>query len=139
MPLPQGEEGMKKHKKRQAVVAVIKKNDKFLFIQRSGKVHSAQGYWCPVSGKIEDNETQEEALKREVREEVGLDIVATKKVCVIPSRNKQFLLHFWEAEIVSGEAYIASDEITDVTWVTIAEMKKLYPVFEEDIAVFETL
>jgi len=125
--------------KKNAVVAIIQKEDTFLFIKRSNYINTAAGYWCPVSGRLEENETQIEALEREVKEEVGLSVKALNKICEIPSHNNQFILHFWTTEIISGEASITSNEATDFRWVTLEQMKKLDPVFEEDIQVFEKL
>ncbi len=125
--------------KKNAVVAIIQKEDKFLFIKRSNYIDTAAGYWCPVSGRLEENETQIEALEREVMEEVGLRVKALEKICEIPSHNNQFTLHFWATEIISGEASIISNEATDFKWVTLEQMKQLHPVFEEDIRVFEKL
>jgi len=125
--------------KQDAVVAIIQQADRFLFIKRSDYIDTAAGYWCPVSGRLEENETQIEALEREVMEEVGLSVKALKKVSEIPSHNNQFTLHFWTTEIISGEASITSNEATDFRWVTLEQMKQLHPVFEEDIQVFEKL
>lgn len=125
--------------KKDAVVAIIRKADTFLFVKRSNYINIAAGYWCPVSGRVEKNETQIEALQREVKEEVGLGVKALKKICEIPSHDNQFKLHFWTTEIVSGEASITSNEATDFKWVTIEQMKQLHPVFQQDIQVFEKL
>jgi 8-oxo-dGTP pyrophosphatase MutT (NUDIX family) len=125
--------------KKDAVVAIIQKGDTFLFVKRSDYIDTAAGYWCPVSGRVEENETQIEALEREVMEEVGLSVKALEKICEIPSHNNQFILHFWTIEIISGEASITSNEATDFRWVTLEQMKQLAPVFEEDIQVFEKL
>ena len=125
--------------KQDAVVAIIQKEDRFLFVKRSNYIDTAAGYWCPVSGRIEENETQIEALEREVKEEVGLSVRALKKICEIPSHNNQFKLHFWTTEIISGEASITSNEATDFRWVTLEQMKQLAPVFDEDVQVFENL
>ena len=125
--------------KKNAVVAIIQKEDAFLFIKRSNYIDTAAGYWCPVSGRLEENETQIEAIEREVMEEVGLSVKALEKICEIPSHNNQFKLHFWTTEIISGEASITSNEATDFRWVTLEQMKQLDPVFEEDIQVFEKL
>ena len=123
--------------KKDAVVAIIQKADTFLFIKRSDYINTAAGYWCPVSGRIEKNETQIEALEREVNEEVGLKVKALKKINEIPSHDNQFKLHFWTTEIISGEASITSNEATDFKWVTLEQMKQLHPVFQEDIEVIE--
>jgi len=125
--------------KRQAVVAIIQNSNKFLFVKRSDYIENAKGYWCPVSGRIEGNETQEEALKREVMEEVGLNVVAIKKICEIPSNDKSFFLHYWTTEIISGIAKITSNEATDLKWVTLEELKSLNPTFIEDIQIIENL
>jgi len=125
--------------KKDAVVAIIRKEDTFLFVKRSDYIDTAAGYWCPVSGRVEENETQIEALEREVMEEVGLSVKALEKICEIPSHNNQFTLHFWTIEIISGEASITSKEATDFRWVTLEQMKQLAPVFDEDIQVFEKL
>ncbi|MBN1849979.1 MAG: NUDIX hydrolase [Deltaproteobacteria bacterium] len=130
---------MKRDIQRQAVVAIIRKSDRFLFVKRSDYVETGKGYWCPISGTLEYNETQEQALKREVMEEVGLEIDPIQKICEIPSHDNQSLLHFWTTRIISGEAQITSNEVVDMKWVTLEEMKQLMPVFKDDIRVFEGL
>lgn len=130
---------MKQDHRRQAVVAIIEKSNKFLFVKRSDYIETAKGYWCPVSGGIEGDETQEQALKREVMEEVGLNVETVKKICTIPSHDNRSLLHFWTTKIISGKARVNSNEATAIKWVTLREMKQLNPVFEADIQVFETL
>lgn len=128
---------MEKETRRQAVVAIIQKANTFLLVKRSDYIDTAKGYWCPVSGGIEGNETQEEALKREVLEEVGLNVAAVRKICEIPSHDNQSVLHFWTTHIISGHARITSHEATDLIWVTVEEMKTLSPIFQEDIQIFE--
>lgn len=122
-----------------AVVAIIQRSDAFLFVKRSDYTEAASGYWCPVSGHIEKNETQEDALKREVMEEVGLEVVAVEKVCEIPSSDGQFVLHYWTTEIIAGEARICSHEATAMKWVTLEEMRQLEPKFEEEVQILEEL
>ena len=111
--------------RKQAVVAIIRKFGKFLLVKRSDY--------------IETGETQEQALQREVMEEVGLNVLAEERICETPSHDNQFTLHFWSTRIVSGEAKISSNEVADFKWVTIEEMEDLSPVFEEDIQIFKKL
>lgn len=122
-----------------AVVAIIQKSYTFLLVKRSHYTKAASGYWCPISGRVEENETQEDALKREVMEEVGLEVVAVEKVCEIPSADDMFVLHFWKTKIIAGEAKICSHEATEMKWVTVEEMKRLQPTFEEDVRILEGL
>ena len=55
---------------REAVVAVIIRGRDVLLIRRGADVPDP-GYWAPPSGTIESGESQEAAVIREVREEVG--------------------------------------------------------------------
>ena len=55
-----------------AVNAVIQKGDEVLLIQRAKE--PARGSWVVPGGHVDYNEDLEEAVKREVKEETGLDI-----------------------------------------------------------------
>ena len=120
------------------VVAVIQESGRFLLIKRSDYIEAAKGYWCPVSGRVESGETEQEAIKREVKEEVGFDVEADERIAQIPSFDKTFTLSFWTTKNHSGEARVASDEISDIKWATIEEMDALEPMFEEDIEVLKS-
>ena len=54
------------------VSCVIKDGEKVLFLKRSSKVGTFQGYWSAVSGYVEMDETPAETAVKEVREEIGL-------------------------------------------------------------------
>jgi putative (di)nucleoside polyphosphate hydrolase len=61
---------IKKLPLRNNVAAVIFKDDKFLLIQREDWL---SGYWKFPQGGVEEGENEEEALKRELFEEIGTD------------------------------------------------------------------
>ena len=64
--------------KRCVALCILKSGDNYLLIKR-GKLKTAKeddsGMYLPIGGKLEPYETPEEAVKREVREETGLEIV----------------------------------------------------------------
>lgn len=123
----------------QCIVAVIERAGKFLVGKRSPHKKSAPGYWCPITGKMEDDETQQEAVAREVFEETGLRVEAVRKIAAFDTRDKTAHLHWWLVRIVSGEEVVSNHEHSEMRWVSVDEMKLLEPVFEEDVAVFEEL
>lgn len=70
------------------LVSGILKNNKgeILLLRRSDKNNSYQGCWQLPEGKIEFDEQPEEALRREIKEETGLDLVSSDLVFAISTR-----------------------------------------------------
>jgi len=120
---------------RHAVVAIIVRDGRALFVQRSHAARAAAGYWTPVSGGVDSGEREIDAVAREVREEVGLDVEAQSRVASIPTHDGRYQLHFWTCRLIAGEPRPTSDEVADVGWFTPAELRTLRPVFEEDVAI----
>jgi len=58
---------------RKRIVAIIIKNKKILLVKGKGY----NELWTP-GGKIEEGETQEETLKRELKEEINLEVLSMK-------------------------------------------------------------
>lgn len=115
-------------------MAIIRKDDRFLLIKR-GETIPAAGYWCPVSGKVETGETQAEAVAREVKEEIGLEIAPIKKVSETLTDTKLYRLHWWTTKVLSGEPRIMNHEVAEIKWLTRDELKALHPVYEADIEI----
>ena len=96
------------------------------------------GYWTPVSGRLEPGESQEHALVREVREEVGLVVRAGRKVWECPSSDGRFRLHWWSTHLEDAEREVVPDprEVSEFRWVEPAEFERLDRVFEADVRFF---
>jgi 2-dehydro-3-deoxyphosphogluconate aldolase / (4S)-4-hydroxy-2-oxoglutarate aldolase len=118
------------------VVAVIERDGRFLFVRRAPDRPGA-GYWCPVSGRIERGESQREALRREVREELGVVVEAREKLAELATPDGAYRLHYWSTTLVEGEPRIANDEATGLRWLTLEELRDLRPTYEDDIEVCE--
>lgn len=70
-----------------------KNTDRFLFVLRDGKKFA--GSWGLVGGKVDNSETVGQALHREIKEEINLD-VSTQKIIPLDtftSDNKKFLFY----------------------------------------------
>ncbi len=57
-----------------SIIISIKCSGKFLLVQRSENDDIFPGKWQNLGGKIELGETVEEAVKREIKEEIGIEI-----------------------------------------------------------------
>ena len=72
----------------------IEKDHKILMLHRTKKKNDLnEGKWIGVGGKFEKDETPEECLLREVKEETGLNLTKYKLRAVIT-----FLSNEWETE-----------------------------------------
>lgn len=114
-----------------AVVAVIRRDDRVLIIER-GPAARRSGYWGPLTGTVEPGETQEQALVREVREEVALEVRPGRKVWECPTDDGSYALHWWTAEWRAGVLTIDRAEVSAARWLTPAEFLALDRTFEGD-------
>ncbi len=88
-------------RKIEAVVAVIKRNGKYL-IQKRPSTGLLAGLWEFPGGKREPRETLEEALAREVREELGVEVRAARPLVTVRHAYTEYrvTLHAFACDIV---------------------------------------
>jgi 8-oxo-dGTP diphosphatase len=117
--------------------AVIRDGSKFLLAQRPGGRRQA-GFWEFPGGKIEPGETAEEALSREIREELGVEIRVGALLRRLTHRYEDCLveLSFHEAEIVGGPPRPL--QVAALSWRRPDEMPAL-PILAADLALVEDL
>ena len=83
--------------------------------------------WDIVGGRIDAGSTLLEHLKREIKEEAGLDIVseprliAAQDILRLPEKHIVRLSYIAETE---GEPVLDTSENTEYKWVTVSEIKK---------------
>ena len=104
------------------VAAVIKKNDLFLIANRSFEDNS-QGIWEFPGGKVEENETFNSALTREIKEELSLNIKVGNMIATIDlnKTDKNIYVHYYYAIIVSGQ--ISLNVHSEFKWVSHTQLK----------------
>ena len=113
-------------KKQVHVVGAIIENEKreIYCAQRSPQM-SLPNYWEFPGGKIEKDETPQEALKREISEEFTCEIVVGEKVEDTTYDYGSFIvrLETYMAEIVSGTPIAI--EHSDTKWVKRSSLSEL--------------
>lgn len=103
------------------VAALLWRGERFLICKRpEGKARAL--LWEFVGGKVEKGETEREALARECREELGVEIVAHDEYASVLHRYPDVTvrLKLFNAEIVSGEIELL--EHADMRWITREEI-----------------
>lgn len=87
------------------VAALIKKNDKVLIAKRATGDLTVINKWEFPGGKVEPNESEEQALAREIKEEFELDIKVLKFLTnnIYKYPTKTVDLRLYECEYLFGE------------------------------------
>lgn len=124
------------------IKAIIIENNKILLLERN---REGRVYWVFPGGQVENGETDEQALKREVNEEVGVEVEVGKLVFQTKYKLKEkateedeyfHLCRFIGGEIGTGQGpeyqpnsgYVGTYE---PQWVKVKDMEKMEVLPEE--------
>lgn len=112
-------------------IILNKKLKKFLLVQRCTKDSIGANTWENAGGNIENGETPEEAMKREIREETGITDIRIERVAYVTlvDGKKIYLIIAYLCEALT-EAVALSDEHQAYIW---ADKKKCMELLPKEI------
>ena len=98
------------------VVAIIKKNNHYLIAKRNRDKYMGLMWEFP-GGKVEESETFEEALSREIIEELNVSITIHDKIAEEKYKDDEIdiVLHYFVCTINQGELILSEHEA--IEWV----------------------
>lgn len=101
--------------------AVIRENGKILIAQRPPE-GMLGGLWEFPGGKVENGETLAEGLRREIKEELGLEIAVGEPIVTVKHGYTHFkiTLHAFACRLIAGQPQALG--VADWRWVTLAEL-----------------
>ena len=109
---------------RPGVIAVIVRDERLLVIRRSQFVVAPRAI-CFPGGGIEQDESQEQALVREMQEELAAVVVPLYRVWS-STNHAGTPLAWWRAELAPGAVPVAQPaEVESIHWYTPAELTDL--------------
>ncbi len=106
--------------------AIIIHQNKILVAKRSITM-SQSGYWEFPGGKVENHESKEDCLRREIKEELGLEILIKSKLTPSTfeySSEKIVELFPFICDWLSGDIQVLEHE--KVMWIGIEEVDNLH-------------
>lgn len=92
-----------------AVIAVIEKGNQILIAKKENSLLFPNNGWHIPGGKIEDGETEEQALLREMREEVNTEVLIKDLIASGRTKNSGGLVHYYLCELLSNDVEAGSD------------------------------
>ena len=104
------------------VAAVIKKNNLYFIAQRNRNKHFAY-YWEFPGGKVDNQETFENALKREIKEELSINIAVLKHIASEKHKDEKIdvNVHYFLCELLNENIILSEHE--DMKWLQKNDLK----------------
>lgn len=120
-----------------AIIKVIKDNKPaYLLISPKKDFGKYTGYYYPPGGHIDQGETEQEALIRELKEELNLNISPITKIAETKADIKDQVTYWWECKAQSTDIKIQESEIANYGYFTENDMKNL-KIWPETVSFFK--
>lgn len=109
----------------EVVGALLVRDGRLLLGLRASHKEVAPDAWDLVGGHVEPGETPLAALRREVLEEIGLDVEAARPFDVVSfvHKGEPGRLHLFHVTGWRGTPGIANDEHVDLRWFSAADLE----------------
>jgi NAD+ diphosphatase len=106
-----------------AVIVLVERSDGRALLARNTRFPTA--FYSCLAGFVEPGETLEEAVQREVREEVGIEVTGARYFGSQPWPFPHSLMIGFVAEYASGELRPDGDEIAEAGWFSTSDLPLL--------------
>lgn len=121
-----------------AVKGIIRRKDgRILIVKRSALDDHLPGVWETVGGGMDEESSPQEALKREIREETGLDANIAEPFNVFTFRKQtgEFKIGITFLCDVEDDTVVLSDEHSEYRWIE----PESFPDFESVPSLYEEI
>ena len=121
-----------------AAAAIFNSQGRVLITRRAEHQHQG-GLWEFPGGKVEVGESVQDALARELHEEIGIDVQQVRPLIRVRHdySDKSVLLDVWRVDVFTGEAPFVSDkgkEGQPLSWVSVDDLSDYdFPAANEPI------
>jgi 8-oxo-dGTP diphosphatase len=121
-----------------AVRAIITNSERKILILKRANTSYGNGCWNLPGGKIDFGETAEQAIIKEIKEEINLDCSSAQFLFYLDNLPNEmadlhFVTLFFECKCTGGIKL--NPESSDYRWIDSSELPKYDLVFENDLAI----
>ncbi len=109
---------------RRGVIGIVQRDCRQLLIRRAAGIPKG-GAWCFPGGHVEAGELPKQAVVRELREELGIDVAPIHRVGTIRVLDSRHVLAIWKVRHLHGGIRPAPREVAEVAWMTPTEIRSL--------------
>lgn len=103
--------------KRGVNIIIVDNQNRILILKRSPNVEFSPNSWDLPGGKVEDNESLKEAIKREAKEESGLDVESEDNYFyVFHYPNEKINVYAFRTKLIGGNIQL-NEEHTEFRWI----------------------
>jgi 8-oxo-dGTP diphosphatase len=102
------------------VAAVLERDGRYLITQRRTSAVLAL-LWEFPGGRVEEGETDAQALKREVRHRLGAEVEVGKLISFVSHPYEHYVVDLFLYECSLAEGTLEAKNVNAYTWVTSAE------------------
>lgn len=99
--------------------------DEYLLVQSKKDFGKFTGFYYPPGGHLKEDEDEQQTLIREVKEELDLDTIPTRKIAETPGDVKDQVTHWWVCEAKAGKIKIKEEEISNARYFSREAMRKV--------------
>jgi 8-oxo-dGTP diphosphatase len=109
------------------VVGLVERGGEVLVARkRVVEGHFLSGQWHVPGGRVEAGESLEDAVKREIREEAGVDVDVVESLGIMNLDEPRARVHWFRCAGRAGELR-AGDDVVEVEYVPPAEAVRRFP------------
>lgn len=87
--------------------------------------HIKSGYWSFPKGHVEDEETEEETARREIKEETGVEVLLDtgfrETVTFSPRRDTTKTVVYFVGKAINHDLVPQKEEISELRWIEIGQ------------------
>jgi NAD+ diphosphatase len=107
-----------------AVITLVERGEEVLLARGTNR---PQGIWSVIAGFVDPGESLEEAVVREIREEVGIEVDAVRYFGSQPWPYPHSLMVGFTARHAGGELRVDDDEIAEAGWFRAGALPRIPP------------